>query len=283
MLLLRRNSLFSFILCATFFTACGGGSANKDNNSEISSPESALEDSTKIVNGALIDQNDLPPVKRLFVVVPGEEPIFACSGTFISPNHFVTAAHCLNFEGVGTLAPNFIQIETDPGRLVPAVGVATVPEFSHQQYLSPEVQFPVLPFDLGIVLIAEPYDGPTVPVLSTFPIPGEQIVIAGYGQINTDIPSDQRLRVGLTSIDVVSPNDGAFFWAFDRADESNTCQGDSGGPAFVIRGDSFVLAGVTSTGAPNCEIGSVSVDTMISHPVYLDFLVQVTGGLFSIY
>lgn len=287
-----RLSYITYIIGVLFpavfsISGCGGGSLS-DINSVASTSSNTLADTrqARIVNGQLIGQDELPFVKRLFVLDALGQIQALCSGTFISPMHFLTAAHCVISPEEGLIPAERLAVEIRPGEFTLSAGVAPHPAYSPQS-IAPSSEFSGLVYfagDIAIVLVPG-YEDEIMPVSTRIAAPGSGILIAGYGTTHESLPSDALLRYGFTQIEAVSMNDGVFYWGFDSLLESNTCYGDSGGPAITQFGpdEPLVLVGVTSGGINGCSPGSISFDTMASHPAYFEFINQVTGGFFAYY
>lgn len=260
-------------VCVT--SGCGGSGGT-------SASESGNSPHGKIINGTLIDQNALPYVRRL-LVQHSDGAIGICSGTFISKVHFLTAAHCVYESGVGVVPGAAVYLETSIGQFTPSVGAVV------SSYFQPDLFVPsgelagaaYTPGDIAIVVAGAEFDG--VPAMLSTRIPPAQsaMLIAGYGTTQTGQETDAQLRYGVASIDFVAVSDGAFYSFFDSPPaESGICQGDSGGPALFqfAEGEPFVVVGVTSATTLPCEANSLKIYTLASHPAYLEFVNQATGG-----
>lgn len=259
------------VLCL-LVTGCGG--------SGTSGAQSG-ESNARIVNGVQIDPSELPFVKRMIATSP-DGAIGTCSGSFISPNHFLTAAHCVIADGVGAIPPENVSVEIEPGQLTAVAGVAVHPGYLGAAAESAE--YPGLifvPNDIAILLVASPYEGPVIPVSTRSPAFGQTSLIAGYGvTASSELAADGSLRAGVVQIDLVSATDKEIYWFVDVSAESNTCFGDSGGPQLTqfLPEEPLVLVGLTSFGVPNCESG-YSGNTLVSG--HLDWINLVTGGFHS--
>lgn len=253
-------------------SACGGSSSSSE---EVHRRE-------KIVNGVEIQDNELPPVARLAFIGEGIEPQFFCTSTFINPYQVLTAGHCiLSDPANGGLSVERMGVELRPGVYTPAIAAVVHPEFRLQAFQSRELTDTIyVPGDLGIITVAEPYDGPLAAISAEIPFPGQSLLLAGFGRVHSEVEGDDILRIGEVRADYISMQDKTLYWMFDGAHESNTCYGDSGGPAFTqfYPGQPFVIVGVTSGGYPNCEPNAYSFDTLVPHPTYLDWILQVTQG-----
>jgi hypothetical protein len=268
-LLIGASSLF-------LLSACGG--EGEDGNSLYGD----VDGREKIVNGVEIPDNKLPSIARLAYIGAGIEPELFCTGTFINPYQVLTAGHCILSEPAnGGFSVGRMGVELRPGVFTPAIAAVVHPEFRLQRRLSRELSDTIyVPGDLGIITVAEPYDGPVAAISTEIPVPGQSLLLAGFGRVHSEADDSEILRIGEVQADYISMQDKILYWMFDGMHESNTCHGDSGGPAFTqfYPDQPFVMVGVTSGGYPNCEPNSYSFDTLISHPIYLDWILQITEG-----
>lgn len=267
----------------TLGSCSGGGGEASEPQAQATSASGA---NPRIVNGFVVDQAEFPSIRPLFSLFPDGTPRGLCSGTFISANHYLTAAHCLiDEDGALTgspgsqIPPSQLVVLLQDGRLVSGAGVATHPAYTGAQEGSSEI--PGLVFtraDIGILLVAEGYDGP-LPALSTrAPSSGQFTLLTGYGGLSNFTPTDGQLRFGGAAVDLVSAADTSIYWAFNSLDESGTCFGDSGGPQFALfgEGEPSVIVGINSGLIGGCDPISIKANTLV--PAYLDFVNLITGG-----
>jgi hypothetical protein len=190
----------------------------------------------------------------------------SCTGTVISQNAIVSAAHCL--DGQVSYVDIFIG-----SRRVRASSFHSHPNWSSSQQALEN-------YDVAVVLVNQPLNAPAFPILSgndTQPTVGEQVLIAGYGR--TESLKSQGLRAGFMTLSQVT--ELLIEARFDGKTGSNSCNGDSGGPLFVKRGEQWYLAGDTSNGdAANCGVtegSDISRWANLNAPANRAFIMQYTG------
>ena len=235
----------------------GGGAESIDQCGALGL--SASTATAKIANGTdCTDLNKSPVVAVVITLADGSAGI--CSGTMITANKVLTAAHCLeNALSVDVL----LGIETNKLAYITSNSWQIHPNFSRSSN-------GILGNDVGVINVPVPLPLPTVPILaSAAPQVGQKAVVFGYG--TTGAADDYgQLRSGVMKIAAVDA--GRIFADYDGG-TSNVCSGDSGGPLLLQIGNQLTIGGTTSYGdSATCVVGERSVFMNLQSPTIQSFL-----------
>lgn len=209
-------------------------STSSDDLRSTNSCISSTENSFSLVNGEIDTKDEYSPVVEL------KSGLSICTGTFVSDNTLITAAHCIKSD--------------EPGGGIKAL-------FKGKSLAPIKTFIPVVPAeekrqpknDVAVVLFPNGTSDEWFPVSRIPPRAGQRFTIVGFGQ--TDFvgnnASDEKRRFGYNTITEIT--DGG---ATIKYELSVTCQGqalgidamagrgDSGGPLFTKSG----LIGIISRG-----------------------------------
>jgi hypothetical protein len=195
----------------------------------------------------------------------GAFPDFICTGTVISPDEIVTAAHCVQQRG-------YYYVYTGANELGKGDRVAVEAIVFNRTYSAK-----TFGNDVAVMRPLQPIVLPSYPRLATSSdlrwarLSQPLLKIQGWGA-NGMMPSDYLrtgdviLAGGFASKIWESYDPKTMLATWGQKDEkryTSTCPGDSGGPLFADRNGILVLLGITSWGAADCRVGVPSIFTSV--------------------
>ena len=260
------------VITSIFIFSCGGGGSNTDvetngiGDSCDKNQCSTIGLNLKVLNGEECENTNSPIVQ--ISIAPQGDFADTCSGTLITPNAVLTAAHCLPATSQGV----FVLHE---GKVIASQSVVRHPEYRIDE------QKNLVFNDIGLVFLSTPVFTRTLPIIvSRAPVAGEKFSTYGFGL--TDAGVIGELRSGQQEVFQVTATHISS--KFNRTC-SNVCAGDSGGPAiqFAKGADGkFVpgIVGVLSSGTDrDCREGDISSFTNINQQNIINFILDNVPGI----
>ena len=196
-------------------------------------------------------------------LVEGNE--FFCTGTLVTSNVVVTAAHCL--EGFSSASQLQFFFGNNANNVSSGSLVSVSDMLAHPQYDDYEVVNDIAVLRLSSSPNVQPIPFMTQSMESGFV--GRETLLVGYGarDIQTEV-AGERYSVWIPITEVASTT-----FTYSHASR-NTCFGDSGGPALIEVNGQTRLIGVTSWGDDYCQ--EFGVNTRVD--AYSDWIQGFADG-----
>ncbi len=271
---LNKFAVFPFVLV---LISCGGGGGDAFDDKSVVDNFTGDEDAcsvfdltpSKISNGEMCiyagKESSLVKVE-----ITSLEGSGICTGTIISDNAVLTAAHCISD------SVQYIDIQTSNG-VFAAVDYAVAPTYRLGTRVSPAFS------DAAIIRIDGRFNIKPMPLLfSSGAVRGEKVFIGGFGQVDVNDDVDGAPRAGEAVVADVSGNHIVLRF---EGNQAHPCFGDSGGPVSLARGSELALAGVVSQSDPSvdpddfCEYGDITLYTSVIDPDVKSFIKKFGGNI----
>lgn len=245
---------------------CDGGGGGSDSDESRDPGQLSANCSMRIFQGTTCPSKQGP-----IAAVIGRDALgrtrTLCSGTFLTKNSVLTAAHCLPAEsGENSILKSVVVATGDMSFSAPVT-------FSPHPRYGEIAENQLNPYDVAILKLPSEIDVATLPILASedFPL-GTPASLYGFGDDETNRSAIERgtpLNQPKRGDVILRAKEGGIL--LFGASNTGACSGDSGGPAVTISpaGEVGVISIASAVIGSDCTSANISID---------DFS-QLVGGL----
>jgi uncharacterized protein (TIGR03382 family) len=199
-----------------------------------------------------------------------------CTGTLITDQWVLTAAHCMEGETPAKLHVRFDTNDANSATAGHAVAVAEI-------HSNPAFNFDAWDNDVALIKLAAPVtDRTPTPIDRDLVAMGVSLIDVGYGvSDNNDGGGGILRKVTKTTADCAGAGDPGIvndnLLCFDASDGKGSCYGDSGGPTFISVNGAYQVAGITSGGTGDaCGAGWDLYTSVHGELAFIDMVMGAT-------